>query len=319
MWKKDYIQILVDQSFQNDYGITLSNIEIKKIGYLKDRLWEQIDFPLYLKRKKLIGVNLCNTAPILKPDIIVIHDVGFKHYKKIPEVSEKKVKYYSREIQNLFYTHFAKKIITVSKFSKKDLVDFYSVDPSKITIIYNAWQHYKDIQEEDIVKFVDPSEFGKYYFAMSNLSRHKNFKWVLKEAKKNISTTFIIAGASNPRYFNEDIKIGELENVKYVGRVSDGEAKALMKNCKAFLSPSLFEGFGIPILEALSVHTQVIASDITVYHEVFDNAVNYINPRNSNYNLDKINPIPLSNIEKCLKKYSWKKSAKKLFEVLEDN
>ena len=114
------------------------------------------------------------------------------------------------------------------------------------------------------------------------------------------------------------IDFASLDNIIFIGYVTDGCAKWLMKHCRAFLFPSTFEGFGIPPLEAFSVGTKVICSNAASLPEVCEEAAIYIDP----YQYD----IVLSEIEKAdkkeyyqtvLEKYSWKKSAECLKKLLD--
>lgn len=106
--------------------------------------------------------------------------------------------------------------------------------------------------------------------------------------------------------------------MKLLGYVSDEEAKTLMRDCKAFLFPSIYEGFGIPPLEAMSAGCKrIIVSDTEVMHEIFGDSVEYINSTSRDYNID----IDLKVLEKdkknVLKSYSWEMSAKYLYSLIE--
>jgi len=91
---------------------------------------------------------------------------------------------------------------------------------------------------------------GQYYFSMANLLKNKNFPWVLRAAGAKPDAVFAIAGGGSLAAEAERLGLADLPNVLYLGYVSDGAAKALMAHCKAFLFPTLYEGFGIPPLEA---------------------------------------------------------------------
>lgn len=100
-----------------------------------------------------------------------------------------------------------------------------------------------------------------------------------------------------------------------LGYVSDEEAKTMMRDCKAFLFPTFYEGFGIPPLEAMSAGAKnIYVSDTAVMHEIFEDSVQYINPTKYNFVLKKDKII---NSEDILAKYSWKKSAILLKRMIE--
>ena len=136
--------------------------------------------------------------------------------------------------------------------------------------------------------------------------------------KKNPSELFVIAGNS-VKNAKTKIDFSALPNVIFTGYLSDGCAKWLMKNCRAFLFPSTYEGFGIPPLEAFSVGTKVICSNAASLPEVCGDAAAYIDPYD--YEIDLSAP----ETEKkeayygaVLSKYSWKRSAERLKEILSE-
>ena len=95
----------------------------------------------------------------------------------------------------------------------------------------------------------------EYYYALGSLAGHKNFKWVREVAARNPDKTFVVAGGKDLAAFGsaEADAAQNTSNIFYPGYVTDGQNKALMQNCKGFLHPAVFEGFGIPPLEALSL------------------------------------------------------------------
>lgn len=290
------------------------NIKVIKIGKLKNRMWEHISFPIYVLREKAISLNLCNVGPLPSPGITCIFDMKIHAH---PEFFSKKfVLWYKILFFNAIYR--GKLIITDSKTAKKDIMKYYPyVNPKKIKVIYPAWQHFERIgyDEDTLSKYNLTKE--KYYFAMGSMDPNKNFKWIAKAAQKNPDMCFAIAGSVNEDVFADGMGFECPENMKLLGYVSDEEAKTLMRDCKAFLFPTIYEGFGIPPLEAISTGcTCVIVSDTEVMHEVFGKAVIYINPKKANL------PLALNRdkgYEEILEKYSWKKiSAPRLLKIIRE-
>lgn len=127
-----------------------------------------------------------------------------------------------------------------------------------------------------------------------------------------------LAGSINKTVFADGLGFECPKNMKLLGYVSDEEAKTLMRDCKAFLFPTFYEGFGIPPLEAISAGCKcIVVSDTPVMHEVFGDSVKYINI--AEYQLSNINMCDSNQraIEEVLENYSWKKSAQKLLTCLE--
>lgn len=129
--------------------------------------------------------------------------------------------------------------------------------------------------------------------------------------------TFAVAGSINRNVFSEGLGFELPPNMKLLGFVSDEEAKTLMRDCSAFLFPTFYEGFGIPPLEAISAGAkQVVVSDTDVMHEIFGDGVVYVDPNDCNIALSDFPEISETQVSGLLAKYSWKKSAETLLELL---
>ena len=189
---------------------------------------------------------------------------------------------------------------------------YYHIKSERITVIYNAWQHMERIPfAADTFEKYPMLTKGNYYFSMSTLAANKNFRWILEAARNNPDEIFAIAGGGRLQGAAEEEGYAVLKNIHFLGYVSDEDAKTLMKNCKAFLFPTLYEGFGIPPLEAIACGAQqVIVSDTPCMHEIYENCVNYTDPNNISKEMS--NFYNRSNIKVILRKYSWKKSAEQM-------
>lgn len=119
---------------------------------------------------------------------------------------------------------------------------------------YNGWEHMAKVQpDESIFEKMPAVKKGEYFYALGSLAGHKNFKWIREVARRNPDKTFVVAGGKDLRAFGDDTEAKDTHNVFYPGYVSDAENAALMKHCRLFLHPAVFEGFGIPPLEALAL------------------------------------------------------------------
>ncbi len=310
--KDDNIEIAVSSDSKNvpEY----KNISVKKIGRFKGSMWEQISLPLHVIKNFGTCVNLCNVMPILTPHIVVIHDVSFKSN---PTFYSRKFRIWYELVFKLCI-HRIKRIVTVSEFSRNEICKYYKLDKNKIEVIPNAWQHYVRAEcDENALKKYDLKK-NEYYFAMSSLSPNKNFKWIAEAAKNNPGSYFAVAGGINSKVFGTEYSFDLPKNLKLLGYVSDEEAKALMQDCKAFLFPTFYEGFGIPPLEALTVGAKVVVSDASCMREIFENSVYYIDPNNADVDLEKLLSSPVESNEKILNKFSWEKSSEKLAHILKN-
>ena len=289
-----------------------NNIKVVKVGKLHNRLWEHISFPIYVKKKRAISLNLCNVAPLLSPGIVCIHDVKIK--ARPQDFSKKFLLWYN--ILFLNACKRAKQIITVSEFSKKEICKYYKVNSERVVVIPNAWQHYNRIGYDENALETYGLEKGQFYFSMSSMEPNKNFKWIAEVAKKYHDCIFAIAGSINKTVFAEGLGFECPENMKLLGYIRDEEAKTLMRDCKAFLFPTYYEGFGIPPLEALCAGCRnVIVSDTEVMHEVFGESVKYIDPSSSNEKIP-LSDVPVVDPNEIFNEYSWEKSARKLLKLI---
>ena len=244
--------------------------------------------------------------------IVTIHDAKVKAH---PEFFSWKFRVW---YNFLFFNVIRKSqaVITVSEFSKQEIIKYYRCVPEKIQIIYNAWQHYAPISiDSGILNKFSLCE-KEYIFALGSLEPNKNLKWILQAARNNPQEIFIIGGGINEKVFSKfDVSLPD--NVRLTGYLSDIEAKSLMHFCKAFVFPSFYEGFGIPPMEAMVAGAdRVIVSDIPVMHEIFGTSVDYLDPHEGeefHWDLSFVH----ESYEQVLQRFSWEKSAARLKSILE--
>lgn len=288
-----------------------SNLQIKRYGPHMGHIWEQVDLYSYAKGNRLLGVNLCNTAPIRDAGIVCIHDMNVRANPK----------FYSWKFRLVYRALFgyeaktARVVLTDSNFSKGEIEKYYPAARGKIDVIPCAWQHVERVEADPSVLARAGLEQGSFYFAMSSLAPNKNLRWLVETARLNPSETLAVAGGINSKVFGKH-DIPEADNVRYLGYVTDGEAKALMQGCKGFLYPTFYEGFGIPPMEAMACGAPVAVSDTEVMREVYGDAVHYVDPHEPCGDLTSLLSHSVCDAEVVLNLYSWEKTAQKLYEVI---
>lgn len=311
-------------SDQNEYTIlapknvidTLpcKRIQFKICGYLTGHLWEQIELPYYAKDGYLL--NFCNCAPLIKKNqAVTIHDAAIAAF---PSAYSWKFRLW----YHIMYTVLGKRlntIFTVSNFSRNELNKYFGIPKEKIHVTYNGVEHLKDIQPDDRILVKIPKD---YVLAVSSQNPTKNFKLVLEAAEQLPDVNFVIAGGSNTKVFNGKEK-KTLTNVHYVGYVSDQELVSLYRHAKGFIYPSLYEGFGIPPLEAMYFGCPVIVSNSASLPEVCGDVALYCDSHDVNSLCDCIeelsqekvrNDLIAKGIERC-RRFTFKKSAELMYKI----
>ena len=297
--------------------VEYENIKVIKYGRLPGIPWQQIDFAHYVRKNNAECICLTNVIPLVYPKgFVTIHDVS---YKANPQFFTSIRDRLSALWHRLNYWKAARSnmtIITVSEFSKREIEKYYKVSKERIKIIYNAWQHISRIAASvDIFERYPQLRKNNYYFSLSSLAANKNFKWLLYAAKNNPSEQFAIAGGGKLKGVAEASGLKDFPNIHFLGYVSDADAKALMAGCKAFIFPTLYEGFGIPPLEAVaSGARRIVVSDTPCMHEIYGDCAEYLNAKDYvNAGINSNGKIDSADI---LTKYSWKESAEKLWLIM---
>lgn len=294
------------------------NIEIIRTGNLKREVWEQFCLGPYLRKHHLKCVNLTTTFPLLHADVVCLHDA------MIFEIGRMFVgSLYG--FAGLFWKRLlfriakltASKILTVSDYSRCKLNEILGIPKEKIFVVYNAWQHFQDVATDDRVFQRLPSNIhrGEYFFSLSSLTPQKNFIWIMEVAKRNPQLQFVVTGKAEGF-----TKLGTdnlaMNNIHFTGYLTDGEIKALMSGCRAFIHPAIYEGFGIPPLEAMSCGAEVIVSTATCLPEIYGKSAHFIDPYDYDVDLERLLSESVAPSSEVLDKYNWEREAEKLYELL---
>lgn len=319
MVKKDSMELVLPANAKN--VPELQNIKIVKLNkeaHFFPR-WTLIDFQKYALKKRAITFNFANTCPLFSPNITVLHDIYCQLYKNdFKSKKDKLIRLYSTFMYRWVAKH-AIKVFTVSEYTKKTITDAYHVNPDKIEVVYDGVSQYNEIKADNSIfeKFPALKE-KEFYFTLGSLSNRKNLKWIARHAEKYQNETFVISGKAlvGSLVPQELKKLATLPNVIMAGYLQDAEVKALFTKAKAFIFPSYFEGFGIPPLEALSCGCPVIISNSSCLPEIYGNCAHYIDPDNSDINLDELLKEHVENADKLFEKYSFEKSAKRIYDSL---
>lgn len=266
------------------------------------------------------------------PQVPVIHDLNFEKY---PLFLPRHIAWYYKT----FFPKFARKaasVITVSEFSKNDISNTYGIDPKKIYVAGNAvMESFKPLKEEEKAKVRAKYSGGQPYFLyVGSLNPRKNIPNLIRafdRFRKSNSAPFKLLLAGSAMWNDKDIRavlkeIAYGADVTFCGRILENELPSLMAATECFVYVSLFEGFGIPVLEAFQSGAPVICSYETSLPEVAAEAALYADAFSPDSIAEQmlriINDEPLRKrlIEAGFRRagdFSWDKSAGKVWEVLE--
>jgi glycosyltransferase involved in cell wall biosynthesis len=266
------------------------------------------------------------------PSLIVMHDLAYEHY---PETVPKLVRRYYK----YFFPRFgkeAKQVATVSEFTRQDIHKTYSLPLDKISVVFNGVnEDFYPLPEDERAKVrAEYSEAKPYFFFVGGLYPRKNIGRLIEafelfKGKTGLPHKLLIAGRA---VYGTDTWIKQAKestyssDIKFLGRVkSQGELNRLYNGAEALAYVSLFEGFGIPCLEAMRCGTPVVASNISSLPEVCGDAAFYVEPESIEAIADGLTAIAKNeNLrnelrEKGLKRqaeFTWDRTADLLWEAV---
>ncbi|MBI2337847.1 glycosyltransferase family 4 protein [Candidatus Daviesbacteria bacterium] len=328
------------------------------------RFWTQggLAFQTFKDRLDVLFVP-AHTLPLVRrpglKTVVTVHDLGSEY---LPSMHQVKQRVYLGLMQK-FQLKTATKIIAVSKATKEDLVKRIGIDPEKVSVIYEGYDRSKfKIQnskfkiDQTIKKY--NLEYQKYFLFVGTVQPRKNLERLIKafsviarsettkqssqvksqikiatlpsqtRVARNDNVELVIAGSKG--WMSDEIyalpkKLGIEEKVKFLGYVPEEDLPALYCGAIALTFPSLFEGFGLPILEAQACGCPVLTSNVSSMPEVAGKGAVYVNP----YSVEEIaEGMKKVQSAKCkvqsvkaglenVKRFSWEKCAEETLKVLE--
>ena len=318
--RPDEITIIIPNNTVDVPKFSNINIIHHKKNIKSHLWWQMVTLQLFLvTHKEYIVLEFGNTCLPFAQGIVFLHDIYCEFFPEdFTSVRDRAIRTYNRWQYRLI-SKKAKKIVTVSHFTQKQIADNFCIKAEKISVIYSSWEHFRNIQDDYSVFNANPSlKKGEYFFSLGSLSKRKNLIWILKYAQKHPETVFAISGTSL-----STVKINELDkdilpNIILLGYLDDSKIKALMTNCKAFLLPSYYEGFGLTPLEALSCGARIIVAKAASLPEIYGNTTHYIDPYDINVNLEELLQEPVENPQNILEKYSYDTAAENVYKLIQE-
>ena len=315
------------------------NVHVMEIGGGIYPLWEQYSLPKAAKRMNLDLLHCTsNTAPLFCkiPIILTLRDIIFLEPRdRMNESIYQNLGWIYRKMIVPRIIRKCKRIITVSNFEKRNIINTLSIPEEKMVMIYNGinkW--FKPIQDIEFAyrKYIDTPS---YFFFLGNTDPKKNTERTLiaysKYLEKSEYKRKLLMADLDEQYLSYIINHNHIENIQNMvvmsGYIANRDLPYIYNNAFAFLYPSLRESFGIPLLEAMACGTPVITSNTSSMPEIGGPHAILINPENPDEIADMM--LKLETDPAFYKRqeeiglqqatlFSWRKTAEQLLELYED-
>ncbi|OGS37374.1 MAG: hypothetical protein A2293_07825 [Elusimicrobia bacterium RIFOXYB2_FULL_49_7] len=291
-------------------------------------VWDQLMFPFSLRKYNLL-FSIINVACLFSiiPQITFIYDLAEKH---MPERFSFLKRVY------LEYTHAitlrkSRAVLTISDSTKADLLSLFPKIISKVTVIPLGYKKLNTVRKQE-VEILQKHQIKAYFFCVATFEPGKNHIRLLEAFKRFVAMnnkadfSLILAGGKG-WYFEEVMqRVRELEleqQVVYTGFVTNEELGYLMEHCTGFVFPSLYEGFGLPVLEAMQFYVPILTSNTSSLPEVGGAGVVYCDPRSADSIYDGL--LELLRVDRRslqlpydeqMRKYTWQNGARAVLSIL---
>ncbi len=331
--------ILINRENENKYNPKNPNFEKVVVDIPWYGIKEQFKIPKILNKinPDLVHFPHFNILLFCKfPFVVTIHDLILTRYPSQRATTLSPLKYFFKNVLYRIIISRAvkksKKIITVSQFTKNDIVKFFKVDSSKIVVTYegvsdklaNIENNPSNILEKLNIK-------NKFLLYVGNAYPHKNLEFLISAFNKYHDKDLKLVLVGREDYFYKRLKQyvsdNNISNIIFAGYVGDEDLLYLYQKCEAYVFPSLCEGFGLPSLEAMQNNAVVLSSNYSCLPEILRDCAIYFDPKNEEDFVDKLEIILndynlRDNLKikskKLLESYSWEKmveETKSTFEV----
>lgn len=313
-------------------------------------LWTQIGLPFHLythKPRPDVFFTPTHYAPRFSPvpTVISVMDLSYIHFPQLFKATD----LYQLRNWTKYSVKNAKKIFTISQASKNDIIEEYNTPEERVVVTYPGVRHIENLQPQlyamkDLREKYNLPE--NYILFVGTIQPRKNIKRLMEAFSQIVSDNIriepnskdssdskvqlVIVGKKGWLYDEIIATPQKLEiksHITFLDFVSDDELGVLYEHALFFVLPSLYEGFGLPVLEAMKHRCPVITSKVSSLPEVGGDAALYVDPENTDDIVDKMKKLltdknlRLSLIEKGekqYKKFSWEKTAKETLKILEE-
>lgn len=314
--KFNYSNIIYNKNYKSAYERMFAEQFIMPFKYNKFDLVHFLDYSSPL-------------VPIKAPFITTIHDLTFYRYPKTFTNKSRKIKQMLTPIS----INRASAIIAVSESTKKDILEYFPQAEGKVKVIYPGKPDFKKIEDKTYIEYVKKiyGIEGNYILSVGTLEPRKNIisllKAFVKVHRKIKDMKLVLVGSKGWLYEEVFTKVNNMEirdNIVYTGYVEQQHMSVLYSGAEVFVYPSIYEGFGLPPLEAMSCGVPVVVSNTSSLPEVVGGAGAYCNPHDidsisgailSILNSDEIRKDLIYKGLKQCEKFSWEKTADNVIDL----
>jgi glycosyltransferase involved in cell wall biosynthesis len=272
-WSQDPPTLLLPATFVGQIP-NYQHIRVRRIGRLSGHIWEQFELPNWIRGGIL--VNLANSAPLFaRRQIVVLHDAGvFVH----PEAYSRSYCLFHKMLERILARSKAR-LATVSAFSRDELSHYLHIEPSRLALLTEGSDHILRIPSDRTIIEQYGLVSRNYVLVVGSLVAHKNLSSLgnLAEMLASRGLHLVIAGVTVARVFDTR-KMTLPSSAIYLGRISDSALRALYAEAICLVFPSLYEGYGIPPVEAMACGCPVVSGTAGAVKEVCGDAALYCDP-----------------------------------------
>jgi glycosyltransferase involved in cell wall biosynthesis len=298
------------------------------------RLWTHLRLSWEMARRPpdLLFVP-AHVLPIVHPrcSVVTVHDLGYLYY---PEAHRLLDRLYLN-LSTRHNAHAATHLIADSSATQNDLIERYDIKPDKITVVYPGYDKtiFRPVRDEEAIEVVK-ARYGitdDYILFVGTLQPRKNLTRLIEAYWKLKARSWKLVIAGKTGWLYEDIfrRVEEMdleESVLFPGYVATGDLPALLSGARLFVFPPLYEGFGLPVLEAMACGTPVVCSKVSSLPEVAGDAAVLVDPLDVEelatamervLGDEKLRAGLIERGFEQVRKFSWERCARETLDVLE--
>jgi glycosyltransferase involved in cell wall biosynthesis len=313
---------------------SFANVKLVEADFRHYSISEQLFFWRLLERTPVDLMHFPNfNVPILykKPFVVTIHDAV--HHKISGAKKSRWLQFlaYKKTIEHA--AKFSQKVITVSEYSKRDLVKYFDLPADKVVVTYEAGSLSPAVDDRLVAETKNKLGLRRPYFLFVGVQeRKKNLVNLAKGfdefiRKYRFDFDLVIAGPQDAHYPEIKTKLLSIKNkdrLLFTGYIPEHQLAALYRGAFAFTTASLHEGFGLPGVEAMNFNLPILASNIDVFNEIYDNAAIFFNPLDPSDIAEKMHLVVrdskfyetlAANSRLSADKYSWEETAGKTLQI----